>query len=127
MDENRQKELIYNFLKDTLPVFKKSKYYTLLIEKHTGKKGVTISINELRSALFHLYKVLESPEKAEENIFQAKEHINRTALDTYSIICSTLIENIDSNIKKFKESSILTIFPDYHSKILPTIISIKST
>jgi hypothetical protein len=121
-NEEKAKESIYVFLKETSGIFNRLKKYSILIEqKLPDHKAPVHPANELKSLVFHLYNTAEFNEHAEINILEAKEHLCRAFYDLHTIIISLYKEAIEEVIKSYKSTTVASAFPEYGSIIRPQI------
>jgi hypothetical protein len=121
-NEEKAKESIYLFLKETSGIFNRVKNYAILIEqKLEGNKAPVHPANELKSLVFHLYNTAEVNEHTDTNILEAKEHLCRAFYDLHTIIISIYKERIEKVINDYKSSTVSAAFPEYGSVIRPQI------
>jgi hypothetical protein len=121
-NEEKAKESIYQFLKETSGIFNRVKNYAILIEqKLEGNKAPVHPANELKSLVFHLYNTAAINEHTDTNILEAKEHLCRAFYDLHTIIISIYKERIENVINSYKSTTVAAAFPEYGSVIRPQI------
>src|SRR5690348_8320222 len=93
---------IFKFLQETDSIYNLAKKYSILIEELIpAHKAPIHAANEIKSMVFHLYKVAQSS-NISDNILEAKEHLCRAFYDLYSILIAIYIEQIKNKISVYK-------------------------
>ncbi len=82
-------------------------------------------INQLRSALDHIFKAVNSEEQSEYELKEAKEHLDRAGYDALELLAANLGEQIIKKLNGYSANTIATIFPTYYSEIKPKLTDIK--
>ncbi|SFA54832.1 hypothetical protein SAMN04488511_11422 [Pedobacter suwonensis] len=131
MDANKDLSKEYNdFFNETHQLFTDVKSYTLLYENLGGGTVGVAPLNDIRSALDHLYSFLNVPSGANnkrgvtENYIEAKEHLYRAYYDLFMMICSFLIDEIQAYVPKFGVEVLAKIYPKYFSHVSPELVVI---
>lgn len=121
-NEEKAKESIYVFLKETSNIFDLLKKYSILIEEKLPEhKAPVHAANELKSLVFHLYNTVSFPEHVDINILEAKEHLCRAFYDLHNVAISIYIEGIKDTLNTYKTTTVANAFPEYGNTIRPEI------
>lgn len=124
--EEKSRQLIHSFLKETSEIFYWVKSYSILIEQLLPDNKAPIhAANELKSLVFHLYNSVDYPEHVETNILEAKEHLCRAFYDLHSMVVSIYIKQIASKVRKFKLTTMAEVCPEYSQTIRPSMRDIQ--
>lgn len=134
-DKQKVQQHIIEFFEKTYPLFQETKKYVSLIERYPDEVGKLDlqTVNELRSLLFHVYKLIgATPEEHEsvddfikENIIEAKEHLYRACFDSYLVTCAIITTRIEQVIKEFSYDVVATAFPKFHQQYVIDIMKIQ--
>ena len=82
-------------------------------------------LNELRSALDHIFRASTSEDNMEYEIKEVKEHMNRAGYDALEILAGNVGYNILDKMTPYSVQCITNIFPKFYTEITPKITSIK--
>lgn len=125
-DQNEIKELIYEYLKTTYPIYDRVKYYSILFEKlHPEQKAPIHGANELKGIMFHFYQAVNEPEHLKANLHEAKEHLCRAFYDLHGMVVGLYITIITNKVQQFKIDTISTVAPEYLQTIKPSLREIQ--
>jgi len=127
-DQITAQQKIFTFLTETNEIYNLVKRYSILIEEILPKNKAPLHpANELKSLVFHLYKIAESPIDVDENITEAKEHLCRAFYDSHTLLFSIYIKRITSLLLPYKENIVDKAFPDYRNIIRPAIRELQDS
>ena len=123
-------EIFYNKLKnDLLPLYKNVKDAILLGEAFDEKREMYIApINELRSALDHIFKAVSIASETQDcdyELKEAAEHMARAGYDALELLAGSLGTTIVSKVQPYDTETLTTVFPAYFTSIKPQISDIK--
>ncbi|GAI94361.1 unnamed protein product, partial [marine sediment metagenome] len=122
MDEKKY----FKLSKELSEIYLEIKAILLLSEDEDINQRIILTcINELRNAFDHTMKTFSEGESLEENFKKAVGHLYRAGFDAYEVISISIIKHIQDIRKNFSFEAIVTAYPDYYKKILPTIEKIK--
>ena len=109
-------------LSEDFETIKEAIIYAELIDK---RKEIYIApLNELRSALAHLFIACTQPDKMEREFNEIKEHIDRAGYDTYELIAINLELSIATSLNEFDTDTLSNVFPEYYSQYKPILSGI---
>ena len=118
----------YKKLSDLKELYEKVKYAIILSENFDPEQKFSVApCNQLRSALDHIFKAIDSDEETMEyEIKEAKEHLVRAGYDVYEILASNMsYANILKKMDKYPPNIVSIIFPEYYKKIKFAISNIQ--
>jgi hypothetical protein len=102
-------------------LYKEVKKIVLLAENENNKKEVILSsVNEMRNAFDHLMRCYDEGD-FEHQIDKAKGHLFRAGYDAYELLVIENTITIKELLKNYDIGTITKVFPEYFSKIYPTI------
>ena len=114
------------FFKDYSTIYQKVKEIIVFSENYNSENKVYISIlNELRNSLDHLVKIFAGVESPEKELERATQHILRAGYDSWEILSISLIKDITDSLNRYESLTISQAFPDYYTKVKPTLVEIK--
>ena len=85
-------------------------------------------INQLRSALDHIFKainVCDDTQQCEYELKEAKEHLDRAGYDALELLAANIGITIVEKLKRYDTKSITEVFPYYFTTIKPQLTDIK--
>lgn len=85
-------------------------------------------INQLRSALDHIFKAInicDDFEQCEYELREAKEHLDRAGYDTMELLAANIGITIVEKLKRYDTKTITEVFPYYFTTIKPQLTDIK--
>lgn len=86
-------------------------------------------INQLRSALDHIFKAVSSANDQEHSAYEfkeAKEHLDRAGYDALELLAANLGLNIIEKVSLYDNKTLTSVFPEYFKVIKPKITYIKN-
>ena len=127
MEEN-----FYNKLNELYPLYENVKSSILLLESFDEKREMYIApINQLRSALDHIFKAINIAKKetasCDYELKEAKEHMERAGYDALELLAGSLGTNIINKLQAYDTETLTKIFPDYFTSIKPKITEIRQS
>lgn len=126
-EEEKSKQEIYAFLRETSEIFYWVKNYSVLVEQLLPENKAPIhAANELKSVMFHLYNSVSFPNHITTNIDEAKAHLCRAFYDLHSMVVSIYIKQVTEKVRQFKQTTIAQVCPEYSTTIRPSMRSIQS-
>ena len=87
-------------------------------------------INQLRSALDHIFKAIcnaQNEQQCDYQLKEAKEHLDRAGYDAFEILASIIGLKIIQSLNRYSTNTITEVFPDYYRIIKPRLIDIKES
>jgi hypothetical protein len=118
--EVNEKIRLENAIKSMCGLYEQVKTIIIYAEKFADDNVCVSSINELRNALDHIFKAVESQD-IEEEISKIKGHISRAGYDAYEVYSSNLLKQIVNKMVKYDSSIISVVFQDYYNKYSPEL------
>lgn len=121
-------EVVFNKIRDLYELYDKVKQVIIYAENFDPKKELYIApLNELRSALDHIFKAVNSEDLSdvEYELKEAREHLDRAGYDAFEVFASNLGIAIIKDIKPYSSDTLNNVFPDYYKVIRPEINKIK--
>ena len=115
---------------DTL--YTKVRDAVILVENFDRNRDMFIApINQLRSALDHVFKAIscakdDEPRSAYE-LKEAKEHLDRAGYDALELLAGSLGTGIIDKLSKYETATLSAVFPEYYKVIKPKLTAIKQT
>lgn len=110
-----------NSLKTVSKLYQEVKDIVLLVENQlSGKEVVLSSINELRNAFDHIMRCYYEDELFSYHTDKAIGHIYRAGYDSYELLAIEKAQII-KDILVYDAEVIVSVFPDYYKRILPSI------
>ncbi len=119
----------FNKLEELFPLYDKVRQAVILLENFNEERKMYIApINQLRSALDHLFKAInicDNFEQCEYELREAKEHLDRAGYDTMELLAANIGITIVEKLKKYDTKTITEVFPYYFTTIKPQLTDIK--
>jgi hypothetical protein len=129
MEENDYKISFYNKINQLCPLYEEVKSAIILVENFDEKRQMFIApINQLRSALDHIFKsvtIANDNDSCDYELKEAKEHMERAGYDALELLASSLGTSIIEKLTIYDTNTLTEIFPKYYTEIKPTIAEIK--
>lgn len=85
-------------------------------------------INELRSALDHIFKSIGNAKTKEETLYElneCKEHLNRAGYDALELLVGNLGEQVAKQLNAYRSETLSAVFPEYFKEYKPRMLEIK--
>ena len=124
MEEN-----YYNKLKKLYPLYEKVKSAILFAESFDEEREMYIApMNQLRSALDHIFKSVDLANKIEDceyELKEVKEHLERAGYDALDLLTGSLGTSIGKKLQPYDRETLTTLFSGYFTNIKPKIIEIR--
>jgi hypothetical protein len=125
MDNNFNDKLI-----SLLPLYEKVRASMIMLENFDEKRQVYIApINQIRNALDHVFNAVRysnEPETCNYELKEVKEHLGRAGYDSLDLLASSLGVAIITKLESYELDVIVTVFPDYYTKIKPKITELQT-
>ncbi len=120
----------FNKLEELFPLYDKVRQAVILLENFNEEQKMYIApINQLRSALDHIFKatnVCNDIVQCEYELKEAKEHLDRAGYDTLELLAANIGITIVEKLKRYNTKTITEVFPYYFTTIKPQLTDIKS-
>ena len=124
MEEN-----FYNKLKKLFPLYENVKKAIILAENFNENSEMYIApINQLRSALDHIFKsvkIATESESCDYELKEAKEHMERAGYDALELLAGNLGTSVIKKLELYDTDTLTHVFPDYFTQIKPKITEIR--
>ncbi len=119
----------FNKLEELYLLYDKVRQAVILLENfNEGHKMYLAPVNQLRSALDHVFKAINCNEKTEQcdyELKEAKEHLDRAGYDALELLAANIGISIVQKLKKYNTKTITEVFPFYFTTIKPKLTDIK--
>jgi hypothetical protein len=129
MEENNYKVSFYDKISQLFPLYEGVKSAIILCENFDEERQMYIApINQLRSALDHIFKsvnIANDNSSCDYELKEAKEHMERAGYDALELLAGSLGASIIEKLKVYDTDTLTTIFPKYYTEIKPTITEVK--
>ncbi|MDE5999784.1 MAG: hypothetical protein K2H04_06930 [Bacteroidaceae bacterium] len=120
----------YDSLRNLYDLYDKVRQAIILVENFDKDRNMYIApINQLRSALDHIFKAVsfaENKERSEYELKEAKEHLDRAGYDALELLAAYLGIAIIKKVAQYDNNTLTTVFPAYFTVIKPKITDIKN-
>lgn len=120
----------YDSLRNLYDLYDKVKHAIILVENFDKDRNMYVApINQLRSALDHIFKAVslaEDQQKSEYELKEAKEHLDRAGYDALELLAAYLGIEIIKKVAQYDNETLTTVFPEYFTEIKPEITDIKN-
>ncbi len=121
----------YSGIEDLYALYDKVRYAVILVENFDKERKMYIApINQLRSALDHIFKAVSSSQDQEQCAYElkeAKEHLDRAGYDALELLAANLGTSIIDKLSQYDNKTLTSVFPDYFREIKPKITTIRNT
>jgi hypothetical protein len=119
----------FNKLEELFSLYDKVRQSVILLENFNEEQKMYIApINQLRSALDHIFKAInicDDFEQCEYELREAKEHLDRAGYDTMELLAANIGITIVEKLKRYDTKTITEVFPYYFTTIKPQLTDIK--
>lgn len=119
----------FNKLEELFSLYDKVRQSVILLENFNEEQKMYIApINQLRSALDHIFKAInicDDFEQCEYELREAKEHLYRAGYDTMELLAANIGITIVEKLKRYDTKTITEVFPYYFTTIKPQLTDIK--
>lgn len=119
----------FNKLEELFSLYDKVRQSVILLENFNEEQKMYIApINQLRSALDHIFKAInicDDFEQCEYELREAKEHLDRAGYDTMELLAVNIGITIVEKLKRYDTKTITKVFPYYFTTIKPQLTDIK--
>ena len=119
----------FNKLEELFSLYDKVRQAVILLENFNEEQKMYIApINQLRSALDHIFKAInfcDDFEQCEYELREAKEHLDRAGYDTMELLAANIGITIVEKLKRYDTKTITEVFPYYFTTIKPQLTDIK--
>lgn len=127
--ESEEKIVCFDKLHSLYALYNDVRRAVILAENfNEGRKMPIAPINQLRSALDHIFKAISNakdPNQCDYELKEAKEHLDRAGYDALELLAGNLGAKILNRLNVYSSETITKVFPDYYSEIDPKITKIK--
>ena len=124
MDEN-----FHEKLKNLLPLYEKVRASMIMLETFDEKQQVYIApLNQMRNALDHIFNAVKfsnDSETCDYELKEVKEHLGRAGYDSLDLLSATLGTAAITKLEPYELDILVTVFPDYYTKIKPKITEVQ--
>lgn len=119
----------FNKLEELFSLYDKVRQSVILLENFNEEQKMYIApINQLRSALDHIFKainVCNDTQQCEYELKEAKEHLDRAGYDALELLAANIGITIVEKLKRYDTKTITEVFPYYFTTIKPQLTDIK--
>lgn len=119
----------FNKLEELFSLYDKVRQAVILLENFNEEQKMYIApINQLRSALDHIFKainVCNDTQQCEYELKEAKEHLDRAGYDALELLAANIGITIVEKLKRYDTKTITEVFPYYFTTIKPQLTDIK--
>lgn len=119
----------FNKLEELFSLYDKVRQAVILLENFNEEQKMYIApINQLRSALDHIFKAInicDDFEQCEYELIEAKEHLDRAGYDSLELLAANIGITIVEKLKRYDTKTITEVFPYYFTTIKPQLTDIK--
>lgn len=119
----------FNKLEELFSLYDKVRQAVILLENFNEEQKMYIApINQLRSALDHIFKainVCDDTQQCEYELKEAKEHLDRAGYDALELLAANIGITIVEKLKRYDTKTITEVFPYYFTTIKPQLTDIK--
>lgn len=124
------KIVYFDNLYELYSLYTKVRDAVILVENFDRNRDMYIApINQLRSALDHIFKSISCAQNDESRsayeLKEAKEHLDRAGYDALELLAGSLGTGIIEKLSKYETSTLSAVFPKYYEVIKPKLSSIK--
>lgn len=120
----------YDSLEKLYELYAKVRQAIILVENFDKERKMYIApINQLRSALDHIFKAVncaENPEQSTYELNEAKEHLDRAGYDALELLAANLGTTIIEKVSQYDNRALTVVFNDYFTEIKPKITDIRN-
>lgn len=120
----------YDNLEELYDLYDKVRQAVILVENFDKERKMYIApINQLRSALDHIFKAVNcarEPEQSAYELKEAKEHLDRAGYDALELLAANLGTTIIEKVSQYDNKALTSVFPDYFTEIKPKITDIRN-
>lgn len=124
------KVVCYDRLKELYTLYDKVRQSIILAENFDKERKMYVApINQLRSALDHIFKAVNSADnetQSEYELKEAKEHLDRAGYDALELLAANLGNAIVEKVAQYDTKALTAVFPTYFTEIKPKITDIKN-
>jgi len=124
-----EEHFYYSKLKELYPLYERVKYAILLVENFDEKREMYVApINQLRSALDHIFKsvnIANETESCDYELKEAKEHMERAGYDALELLAGSLGASVIKKLQIYDNETLTAIFPSYFTDVKPKITEIR--
>ena len=124
-------EDFYGKLDELYPLYEKVKLSILLAENFDEKREMYVApLNQLRSALDHIFKAVHIAQKTESfdyELKEAKEHMERAGYDALELLAGNLGISVIKKLQPYDTKTLTNVFHEYYTKVKPKIIEIQQS
>jgi len=125
-----KQEEYYSKLKSLHSLYENVKYAIILAETLDDDRNMYIApMNELRSALDHIFKsvvAVDDGEKCDYQLKEAKEHMGRAGCDALELLAGNLGSSVIRKLYPYSTKALLEVFPEYYSEVRPKLTAIQT-
>lgn len=116
----------FNKIKELYELYEKVKLAIIYAENFDPAQELYLApLNQLRSALDHIFKAVAHPDDLEYELKEAKEHLDRAGYDAFEVLASNLGIILIEKLNGYSTDNLATVFPYYYKTIKPDLIGIK--
>ncbi len=126
----KNKLYCFDKLEELFSLYEKVRQAVVLSENFNKERKIHIApINQMRSALDHIFKAINSVDKIETcdyELKEAKEHLDRAGYDAFELLAANISISIVEKLNKYNTKTITEVFPYYFTDIKPKLTDIKN-
>lgn len=127
MHPPNKETLFFNSVRELFDLYEKVKLTIIYSENFDPEQELYVApINQLRSALDHIFKAVNHADDMEYELKEAKEHLERAGYDAFEIFASNLGIQIINKLKPYTTTDITNTFPEYYKEIKPKLTEIRA-
>jgi len=129
--DSQKKEEFYDVLSDLYLYYEKVKGAIILSEDLDKDRTYYVApMNELRSALDHVFKsvnIASDDEQRDYQLKEAKEHMGRAGCDALELAAGNLLWKIYKIVEKFNSGVLSTVIPEYYEVFYVQLTEIQNS
>ena len=119
----------YQKLESLYSLYEDVKYAILLAENLNKNRSMYIApINELRSALDHIFQsvnLAKDEVQCDYQLKEAKEHLGRAGCDALELLLGDMGTNAINKLQTYSTETLSAVFPKYFTEVRPKIAKIQ--
>lgn len=129
MENEQYKRRCFDKLKELYELYNQVRQAIILVENFDEERKMYIApINQLRSALDHIFKAINNgtnDDHCDYELKEAKEHMDRAGYDALELLAGNIGIKIIKRLSDYDTDTLTTVFPEYHKEIKPKLTEIR--
>lgn len=120
----------YEGLEELYDLYDKVRHAIILVENFDKERKMYVApINQLRSALDHIFKAIHCAKEQDQSAYElkeAKEHLDRAGYDALELLAGNLGATIIKKVSQYDNKALTSVFSKYFTDIKPKITDIQN-